>query len=225
MDEGWTRWVLEQHEFPYQSIFDKDIRKGNLEQMIDVLILPDIREETIIKGLTVDEVPPEYADGIGEIGVENIRHFIENGGTLITLNSASDFPIDQFYLKIDNIVEELNRKSFFIPGSILKVLNNTRHPITFGYDRDAEIFFRRSPVFHVREGICVLDYPAQNPLLSGWVNGEQYLHNRSALVDVNFGKGKIILIGFPALYRAQSHGTFRYLFNAIFYGASEIQEL
>jgi hypothetical protein len=64
----------------------------------------------------------------------------------------------------------------------------------------------------------VLKYPLHNPLLSGWVTGEKHLFNKSGLVDVPFGKGKIILIGFAVQYRAQSHGTFRFLFNSIFYG-------
>ncbi|MFC2169871.1 M14 family metallopeptidase [Acidobacteriota bacterium] len=221
MDEGWTRWVIEQYEFPYKSILDKDIRRGDLGQEIDVLLLADLSDESIVNGASEESVPPEYAGGIGEIGVKNIKEFIQNGGTLITLNSAAEFPINRFYLTIVNKVENVDRKNFFIPGSILKVLNKTDHPIAYGYERDAAIFFRRSPVFAVMEGRSVVKYPMQNPLLSGWVNGENYLYDRSAIVDVPFGEGKIILIGFPVLYRAQSHATFRYLFNSILYGAAE----
>ena len=222
IDEGWTRWVLEQYEFPYTSIFDKDVRAGDLRRQWDVLILPDMEGEAIVEGLSEKEVPPEYAGGIGEIGVENIKQFVENGGSLIALNQASELPIQKFYLSIENSVEALDRKSFFIPGSILKVLNDTSHPIAYGYERDAAIFFRRSPVFTVKEGRSVVNYPVHNPLLSGWVNGEEHLLNRSALVDVSFGEGRILLIGFPVLYRGQAHGTFRFLFNAIYYGQAKL---
>ncbi|UCE22337.1 MAG: hypothetical protein JSV46_09075, partial [Candidatus Aminicenantes bacterium] len=225
MDEGWTRWVLEQYEFPYKSVLDRDIRQGNLNRDFDVLIFPDLRTNAIINGIPEGSVPPEYAGGIGEIGVKNIKEFIQSGGTLITLNSASDFPIKQFYLTVEDIVENVERTEFFIPGSILQALIDTAHPIAYGYERGGAVFFRRSPVFSAREGKSVVRYPLHNPLLSGWVNGEKYLYNKSAIVDIPFGKGKIILLGFPVLYRGQSHGTFRFLFNSIYYGPASRREL
>lgn len=223
MDEGWTRWVLEQYEFPFRSVYDKDIRKGNLHEDLDVLVLPSMGKERIIKGVSEEDIPPKYAGGMGELGVRNLRKFVEEGGTLITLNSAAELPLKCFYLEVDNRVEGVEREEFFIPGSILKVLNDTQHPIAYGYQRDGAVFFRRSPVFAVKEGESVVRYPLHNPLLSGWVNGEEHLYNRSAIVDVPLGEGKVILIGFPAQYRAQSHHTFRYLFNAIFYGPAELR--
>jgi hypothetical protein len=225
MDEGWTRWVLEEYEFPYRSIYDKDIRKGHLNQVLDVIIIPDLRGRSIVKGHSEKDMPPQYAGGIGNIGVKNLRKFVENGGTLITLNRAADFPLKQFYLNIRNCVEGVERKEFFIPGSILKALNKRNHPITYGYKRDVDIFFRRSPVFDVREGVSVLTYPVHNPLQSGWLNGEKYLFGRSAIVDVPFGKGKIILLGFPVQYRGQTQQTFRFLFNSIYYGPAVLKTL
>ncbi|MBN1223729.1 MAG: hypothetical protein JXB23_10790 [Candidatus Aminicenantes bacterium] len=222
MDEGWTRWVLEQFEIPYRSVLDKDVRAGDLNNTWDVIILPDMHETVIVKGLSEKTMPPEYAGGIGEVGIKNIRDFVRNGGTLIAVNSAANFCIKQLHLGVENSVARKNRKEFFIPGSILKVLNNTDHPIAYGYRRDAAIFFRRSPVFFVNEGTSVARYPA-NPFLSGWINGEEYLANKSAAVDVPYEKGRVILIGFPVFYRGQSHGTFRYLFNSIFYGAASLE--
>jgi hypothetical protein len=225
MDEGWTRWVLERFEFPYTSVFDKDIRAGFLETKFDVLLLPDFRRaEAIVNGIAEDEAPPEYTGGIGEVGVKNIKEFVQKGGALITMNSTAQFCIDFLHLGVQNAVAEKDRKDFFIPGSILTVLNNTNHPITYGFQRDAAIFFRRSPVFSVNEGTSVAKYPAKS-FLSGWINGEELLVDNSAIVDIPYEKGKIILIGFPVLYRGQSHGSFKYLFNAIYYGASSIGEL
>ncbi len=225
MDEGWTRWVLEQYEIPYKNIFNKDIREGDLQKKFDVLVIPDIGERMFVKGISEKYIPTEYAGGIGDEGIEHIKKFVEKGGSLITLNSAAGFPIKYFNLSIQDSSRKLNRKEFFIPGSILKTQVDNNHPIAYGYDKEAAIFFRRSPVFDVEEGKTVVSYPAANPLLSGWVNGEKHLFNKSALVDVSFGKGKIILIGFPTLYRAQSHSTFRFLFNSIYYGAAELKKL
>jgi len=225
MDEGWTRWVLEQYEIPFKSIYNEDIRKNNLNKKLDVLILPDIRERTIVNGISEINIPPMYAGGIGKEGIENIKKFVEKGGVLITLNSAAGFPIKHFNLSIQDSSRKLNRKEFFIPGSILKTNVDNNHPIAYGYEKETAIFFRRSPIFGVEIGKTVISYPAVNPLLSGWVNGEEHLFNKSALVDVSFGKGKIILIGFPTLYRAQSHSTFRFLFNSIYYGAAKLRNL
>jgi hypothetical protein len=225
MDEGWTRWVLEQYGLPFKSVYNKDIRKGNIKQSFDVIIIPDMRMNTIIEGISEENIPPEYSGGVGEVGVKNIREFIQQGGALITLNSAADFPMKQFYLTIENSVEQVERKDFFVPGSLLKVLIDATHPIAYGYERDGAVFFRRSPVFSAREGKSVVRYPLHNPLLSGWVNGEKYLYNRSALVDVPFGAGRIIMIGFPVQYRGQTHGTFKFLFNSIYYGAASYGDL
>ena len=225
MDEGWTRWVLEQYEIPYKSIFNKNIREGNLRKKCDVLLFPDIAEKIIVKGISEKYIPLEYAGGIGDEGIKNIKKFVENGGTLITLNSAARFPIRHFELAIQDTISKLKRKEFFIPGSILKANVDNTHPIAFGYENETAIFFRRSPVLNVDQGKVVVSYPAENPLLSGWVNGEKYLFNKSAIVEVQFGKGKIILIGFPTLYRGQSHNTFRFLFNSIYYGAAELKKI
>lgn len=225
MDEGWTRWVLEQYEFPYISVYDKDIKEGNLEKKFDVLLLPDFRSsKAIVEGLSDKDAPAEYAGGIGEVGVKNIKEFVRKGGTLITLNSAAQFGIEYLHLGVQNSVDGKERKEFFIPGSILKVLNNPDHPISYGFGRDTAIFFRRSPVFVVNEGVSVARYPTQ-PFLSGWINGKDLLVDKSAIVDIPYEKGRVILFGFPVLYRGQSHGTFRYLFNAIYYGASSLDEL
>ncbi|MFO7979959.1 MAG: M14 family metallopeptidase [Candidatus Aminicenantes bacterium] len=224
MDEGWTRFVLEQFEFEYQSVFDEDFRAGNLIQDFDVIIFPSLSDRAIVQGLSEEEIPPKYAGGIGEIGVMNIKKFIQNGGTLITLNSSSEFAVKSLHLGVENTVSNLSRDEFFIPGSLLKVVNVSDHPITYGYTRDAAVFFRRSPVFSPFEGKSVVKYPP-DCLLSGWVSGEEHMTGKSALVDIPFGKGRVILIGFPAQYRSQSHGSFKYFFNSLFYGASQITDI
>jgi hypothetical protein len=223
MDEGWTRWILEQYEIPFKSVFDKEIRKGDLNEIFDVIIIPDLGERAIIKGVPETAVPPEYAGGVGDVGLNNLIDFVKNGGTVITLNGGADFAIKHFHLGVENSVRGLNRGEFFIPGSILKALNDTSHPIAYGYERDAALFYRRSPAFTVHEGRSVVRYPTDT-LLSGWVTGDKHLINKTAIVDVPYGNGKVILIGFPVVYRGQSHGTFRYLFNAIYYGPAKLVE-
>jgi len=224
MDEGWTRFVLEQFEFQYKSLFDKDIRAGNLAEDFDVIIFPDLSDRAIFQGVPEESFPPEYAGGIGEIGVKNMEDFIQSGGTLVTMNSSSEFGIKRLHIGVEDHASGLRRDEFFIPGSLLAVINDRDHPITYGYGRDAVVFFRRSPVFKIFEGRSVVKY-APEALLSGWISGEEHLTGHSALADVPFGKGRVILIGFPAQYRAQSHGSFKYFFNSLFYGASTLKDM
>jgi hypothetical protein len=223
MDEGWTRWVLEQYEIPFKSVFDKEIRKGDLIDIFDVIIIPDLRESAIIEGVPDSAIPAEYAGGIGEIGLNNLINFVKNGGAVITLNGGADFVIKHFHLGVENSVQGLSRRDFFIPGSILKALNDTSHPIAYGYERGVALFYRRSPAFVVHEGQSVVRYPTEI-LLSGWVTGDKHLINKTAIADVPYGQGKVIMIGFPVVYRGQSHATFRYLFNAIYYGLATLTE-
>ena len=219
MDEGWTRFVLEQFEFDYQSLTDPiSARESSGRHMMSSSFLIWATGRSSM-GCLENAVPPEYAGGIGEIGAKNLKDFIQKGGTLITLNGAAEFALKSLHLGVENKAAGLNRNDFFIPGSLLKVVNDVSHPIAYGYSRDAAIFFRRSPIFAVGEGRSVVSYPA-HALQSGWVTGEDHLTNQSAVVDIPFEQGKVILIGFPALYRSQSHGSFRYLFNAIYYGVA-----
>jgi hypothetical protein len=63
----------------------------------------------------------------------------------------------------------------------------------------------------------LIGYPEENPLMSGWIYGDRVIRQKAAILDIPYGKGKIILLGFPVQFRAQSYGTFRLLFNSIFY--------
>src|SRR5262249_29325235 len=102
MDEGWTRWVLEQFRFDYTSIADADIKAGDLKSKFDAIIVPDQSAELIIRGNRANSYPEEYTGGIGETGVENLRRFVEAGGTLVCIDSASELALLHFKLPIKN---------------------------------------------------------------------------------------------------------------------------
>ncbi len=224
MDEGWTRWVLEQHEFPYRNVTDAEIRAGNLAEWYDAIILPDMRASRMIEGHAEGSLPPEYVGGIGLEGAANLRTFVEQGGTLICLNWATELPVKYFGSEITNVLEsdqsnlpKSTGAQFFCPGSLLRVFVETAHPIGYGLDREMAVFFKSSPAFEARSGKRVAAYPNFNPLMSGWIEGEQRIRQKGALWDLKLGKGHVILFGFKPQHRAQSHGTFKLLFNAIYY--------
>jgi len=224
-DEGWLRLVLENYYFPYETLTPQDVRRGGLADRIDVLIFPDLSRDIIVSGmkgfkwLDPDRYPPKYRAGLGRLGTEEVLKFLRAGGTVIALNRACDFPIKDLWVPAENCLEGLSEKEFYIPGSILRVLVDNSHPLGYGYDREEAIMFLRGPAFKVKEGRVVVRYPETNPLLSGWILGDKHLHGRAAAAEIPTGKGKVILLGFPPHFRNQTRGTFKILFNAIFYGS------
>jgi hypothetical protein len=236
MDEGWTNWLLQDFEFELTSLFNKDMKDASVAQNYDVIIIPDDTADAVIEGQvrrfgggsrSDEEIPEEYRGGIGEEGVENIKKFVENGGTLITFNQAYTFAEKVFGLPVEDTLTDVPSKKFWCPGSTLHVAVDTSHPITYGMPQNALALFRRSPSLSVSVGdfkdkVSVpVRYHEQNLLQSGWLIGEQYLSNKPAVIEFQVGKGKIILLAFPAQHRAQMHGTFKLLFNSIFYGAAD----
>ncbi len=230
MDEGWTRWVLDTHQFAYHTLTNAEMRAGNLAARYDTIILPDMSANAILNGHAPGKLPPEYAGGIGTEGLANLRTFVEQGGTLICLNLATQLPLKYFALKekgIVNIVEQTNptkANEFFCPGSLLRVRIDTEHPIGYGLDTETAIFFKSGPVFDARPGSAnpVATYPEFNPLMSGWLEGEKRIRQKTALLETTLGNGRVILFGFKPQHRGQSFGTFKLLFNAIYY--SSVQE-
>ncbi len=230
MDEGWTRWVIKEEmkarntEATF-SLTDKHIRAGNLLTRSRTIIIPDQPPRTILNGHRVGIMPTEYTGGLGAEGVKALREFVEQGGTLICLNRASDFAIEQFKLPLRNVVAGVPEKEFFVPGSILRIELDMSHPITRGMTRESVAWVEDSPVFEIVDGLgtaaaekvrVIARYPSdKNPLLSGWLLGADRLKGKAALVEVELGKGRIILFGFRPQYRAQSLATYPLLFNAL----------
>lgn len=232
MDEGWTRWILDENGYqikkPCESIFisanNKEILSGNFEGA-RFIIFPDQSPNQILNGYPRDAMPDEYTGGIGKDGVENLRKFVEAGGTLVFLNRASNFAIEQFNLPVKDVTKDLPRKDFYIPGSILRTEIDTTHRLAKGMPKESIAWFENSPVFEIQTDPLALtnnfkiiaSYPknANEILLSGWALGAEKIAGRAALVEFTIGKGKIILFGFRPQYRGQSLATFPLLFNSI----------
>ena len=226
MDEGWTRWTFEQFGFDMESALNDIIREGGLNDRYTAITLADFRGNQIIEGRS-GNTPPEYQGGIGAAGVQNLKDFVRNGGTLVTWGSSNDFAIETFGLGVTNKLASMpreQRNEIAIPGSLLKTRNDLNHPIAYGIPEDNSVYFILSSasLFTVRQGKIVSRYPNTNDLLlSGWLEGGRHVRNTPNVVEAPYGSGRIVLIGFAPIYRAQAQSTFKYVFNALFYSAAE----
>ncbi|HEY7285846.1 MAG TPA: M14 metallopeptidase family protein [Vicinamibacterales bacterium] len=226
MDEGWTRWVLEQYEFNLTPIHNADIRGGKLRQKFDAIVLADQDARSIMEGFDAAAVRPEYRGGIGDVGVESLKQFVADGGTLITMGNACDLAIEKFPIPVRNLKKGLTRDQHFAPGAILRIEVDTQHPLGYGMDDNAFGFYINSPFFSIVEGFAsqkttvVARYPNTSVVASGWLKGEDLMVGRAAVVSVEMNPGRVILFGLRPQHRAQTHATFPLLFNALYLSAS-----
>jgi hypothetical protein len=225
IDEGWTRWILEQFHFPFARLHNSDIQAGHLREHYDTILFAEAAARQIMDGMAPGSVPGQYAGGIGENGADALREFVTQGGTLVALGNASLFAIEQFNLGITNAVAGLNQNQFFCSGSLLRVeLSNPNHPVNAGLPATPAIMFERNPVFETRpnfRGRVLASYPRdRNPLLSGFLLGADRIEGKAAALDADYGQGHIILLGFRPQWRGQSHGTYKFLFNALYYSSA-----
>jgi hypothetical protein len=221
IDEGWTRWLMDQEHYKYSSLEDAEIRAGNLRVKYNSIVLPDQTPGSLLKGRTLGTVPKEYTGGLGEAGVKALREFVEAGGTLVCLNRASQFAIEEFKLPLKDLGATWSQKEFFVPGSILRIQLDTSNPIAANMPKESVAWVEDSPVFDLisdsNQSVHVIArYPFDtNPLLSGWLLGEKRIRGKAALVEVTLGKGRLVLFGFRPQYRGQSLATFPLFFNAL----------
>jgi hypothetical protein len=233
MDEGWTRWMLEQYGFDLVTLRPVDLRSP-LAEKVDVLILTEDGRVPVEgasgRGAGPGGAPggggrgggravrPEHADVVTAADLDGVDRFIRNGGTLVCLGGASNFAIQQFKLPVRNVVAGLRPEEFFLRGSIVEVMTDSAHPVMAGMPDKAAVFVDGSPVFETLEGftgrVLAKYQDSGSPLLSGFLIGEKYLNGKAAALDAQLDKGHVLLLGFRPQWRGQSFGTLRVLFNA-----------
>lgn len=249
MASGWVRWLLEQFEFGFEVVYPPRLDAGGLHEDFDVLIFVD----RAIPGaddtgsryrryapIEPETVPEKYRSRLGEITAEKtipqLQRFLEEGGTVLTIGSSTDLayhlnlPVEDALgeKSADGDIEPYPMTKFFIPGSILEMKVNNSHPLGFGIPEYVNVYFNRSPVFRLLPDeksrvneVAWFDQPA--PLRSGWAMGQQYLEGGAGVCEAEVGEGRLIMFGPEITFRAQPHGTFKFLFNGIYYGGMEVE--
>jgi hypothetical protein len=230
---GWIRWLLERYEFPFDVVYPPLLDAGNLGSRYDVVILPS--EAVPHHGGSWKDlpdtatIPADYADQVGEITrtqtIPALKRFVEGGGTVLAIGRATalarylDLPVSQ-------PLALLPARTFLVPGSVLRAAVDNTFPLGYGFEKEVDVFFDNSPVFqvqpHARPGEVrpFVWFASEVPLRSGWALGQEQLQDMAVAVDISLGSGHVVLFGPEITFRAQSHGTFKFLFNGIYYGTA-----
>ena len=221
IDEGWTRWILENYHYDFKSIYNADMRSSGLRSRYDVIILPDMTSSQLMNGFHIGMVPGQYAGGIEQQGLDNLREFVRAGGTLVAFNRAASSLIPLMSLPVRNVLQGLPSDKFYCAGSLLRVeREHPDMPVNFDVPAAPVVMFESGPAFETLpgfKGVVLAKYAKDSdPLESGMILHSEVLHDKDAALELAYGQGRILLYGFKPQQRAQAHGTYRYLFNALY---------
>lgn len=221
IDEGWTRWILENYHYGAKSLYNADIRSAGLRERYDVIVLPDMNSNQLLHGFREGVVPGQYAGGLEESGVENLREFVRSGGTLIAFNQAAAALIPVMSLPVKNVLQGMANDKFYCSGALLRIeMQHPELPVNFGVPSSPVVMFERGPAFETLpgfKGAVLAKYAKQGDVLeSGMIIHQEQLHDKAAALEVSYGKGRVYLYGFKPQHRGQAHGTYRYVFNALY---------
>ncbi|MEN5176275.1 M14 family metallopeptidase [Brevundimonas diminuta] len=239
MASGWTKWMLEQFEYPFEVVYPQRLDAGDLNKDFDVLVFAsdmipaDLSAAAQRPQPAPESIPAEYRGWLGHITAETtvpqLDAFARAGGSVVTIGSAHRLaaamgaPVQDVLTGADG--KPPASTDFFIPGAVLKTEVDNNRPLTFGAPRQMNVFFNRNTGFrHAGEGAGLVRYPQQVAVSSGWAIGSEKLSGADAVLDLEHGQGRVIVLGPDVVNRAQARASSRLLFNALFYGPAVTKE-
>jgi hypothetical protein len=255
-DQGWTEWLLDRFRISYSILHNADLTNANLRDRFDTVIIAQQSAASILNGVRhgeigrpegSDDVPtvlvqrPEYTGGIGAAGVAAVQKFVAEGGTLITLDTASELAIQFLPLPVRNLVRPAlgaeadsaasASGAFYAPGSLIRLTLDTTNPIAFGMPGEVAAMTTGGTAFDItlpeayNQGgnriRSIARFAEKNLLASGWVSGERTVSGKHALLEASFGRGRVVLFGFRPQFRGQTFATFKLLLNAVYLGSAQ----
>ncbi len=254
MPAGWTRLLFEQYEMPFQTVYPPTLDAGDLKSKFDVLVFVAgaIRGSAAFGGRggggrggaqTAENTPEEYRGWLGRVSedktVPQLKKFVESGGSIVTIGSSTAIA-ELFGLPVRNFLTEMGpdgkerplpREKFFIPGSLLRMNVDNTNPLAYGMPKLVDVFFDSSPVFRLAPTVELQHtapvgwFTGTQVLDSGWAWGQQYLDGGTAVAEASVGEGKVVLLGPEVNFRDQPHGTYKLLFNGLYYGSAKAAPL
>lgn len=239
MDAGWTRYVLDSHHISFQLIRPDELKTLDLSGF-DVLVFPSSSKDILLEGKRKSSsgdyypsnLPPAYAVGMGKEGLKRVMEFVNAGGNVVTWGNSSDLfmsPMkinngkeeEEFSLPISNISDQLEKKGLYVAGSLATVNVKLDHPLTYGLEESANVFFRGNPVFQTSmpgfdvDRRVIASFPKEDICPSGYMKNEDLLAKLPAAVWIKKGKGQMVFYSFSPQFRSSTSGVYKFLFNAL----------
>ena len=246
MSSGWTRWMFEQYEFPYEVVYPQALDAPGLVDDFDVLVF----EDGGIPGGGGGgfggfggrgggrggggNIPQEYQPMLGSVTagqtIPNLIDFVRDGGTLLAIGSSTSIAAHAGLPMTNHLTDgqdrPLGRAAYYVPSSVLDMAVDNAHPLAYGFGQRTNIMFNNSPVFRLlpqatSQGVTpVAWFDSETPLLSGWAWGEHRLFGGTTVSEAKLGDGRMFLFGPLIKKRSQPHATFKFLFNGIHLGGA-----
>jgi hypothetical protein len=241
MDAGWTRFVFDEYHIPFTVLKPAEFDKKDLNKEFDIVIFPNSSKNVLLEGkynsgssYYISSYPPEFTKGMGEVGMERLMTFLDNGGIIVSWGRSTQLfegylkinhgneNFEEFNLPFKNINKELKEYEFFCPGSLLKVDIKKNHPLTYGLKKEIGILFsKRGQVFTTSlpkfdmDRRVIASFPEKDILISGYGENVERIGRKTAMVWLKKGKGQLVLMGFNPQFRASTQGTYKLLFNSL----------
>jgi len=245
MDSGWIRFIMEQYHFDATVIYAGEIDAGKLKEKYDVIIFVDGAIPTYTAnpntaggrgfgGPAPESIPAEFRARLGRVtqekSIPQLKSFLEAGGEIVAIGTATNLaahlnlPVRNAIVELVNGVEKrLPAEKYYVPGSVLNVAVDTKQPANWGMESAADVYFDNSPVFKLSADAVssgkikpLAWFATATPLRSGWAWGQSYLQDGITAFEANYGKGKLFAFGPEITFRAQTHGTFKWMFNQLY---------
>jgi hypothetical protein len=240
MPSGWTRFILERFEFPFEVVYPQTLNEPDLIERFDALIFvtgaipADGRGgggmERRMFGPPPESIPEEYREWLGSVTVgetvPRLLEFLEAGGTILAIGSSTCMARHANLAVTNHLVDgdgvSLGEDTYYVPGSVLRVEVDNDLPLAYGTPEEMDVFFNNSPVVRMipaasdRGVTPVAWFNSDAPLRSGWAWGQHYLNGGVAIAEARVGRGNLYLFGAEIANRGQPHGTFKFLFNGLF---------
>jgi hypothetical protein len=239
MDAGWTRFVMDTYHIPFTVVRPGEFEKTDFAEDFDVVVFPSARKSILMEGsygssdsYYRQSLHPDFTKGMGKEGMEKLMAFVDQGGVVVSwgqstelfqgkLSIKRDKETEDFGLPFSDISSGLSEEGLYCPGSLVKIHLREDHPLTWGMPGSTGVFYRGRPVFRTsvpgfdmdRRAIAVT--PEKDILVSGYIEKEELLGNRTLMIWMRKGEGQFVLFGFNPNFRASTHATYKLLFNSL----------
>ncbi|UCF35547.1 MAG: peptidase M14 [Acidobacteriota bacterium] len=236
---GWTRYLLEQqYDLDVTVIHGSAVRSIDLKKY-NVLILPDTMNRS---GISLEML-------LGKAGAGQLSEWMSQGGTLITLGSATvwaaseeagllatlrEFRKDPKSKDAEKPAGEPGSVSIeperelpaSTPGAILRILIDSEHWLGAGYERDAAVMVQGRNIFtpiKLDKGINIARFTQREDLVLGgfsWKESLDQLAGSSYLIYQEVGSGHLVAFAQDPNFRAHFDGLNLLFLNGILFGPS-----